>query len=272
MNRKPELARAEFERIAVMIKSQTGMDYKPGKETLVRQRLANRLQALQKTSYGEYLDFVESESSKKEMTRFIDLLTTNKTSFFRENAHFEFLTEHWIPQVESESPRKLRLWSSACSSGQEPYSIAMHLSDKLSSKMLHRTRILATDLSTDILAKAQRGVYSADVAEELSEVQRSQYLEKSRGSSGNYRVKNTLRSHIHFAQLNLMERWPMRGPFDVIFCRNVMIYFDKPTQERLVNRFYDLLDEGGYLFIGHAESLSGTKHKYNYIKPAVWQK
>lgn len=272
MSNIPQLKPDEFKRIAHLIKSITGMNYEKGKETLVKRRLASRLHALHKNSFSDYLDFVESEQSQKEMVHFIDVLTTNKTSFFRENEHFEFLSEEWIPKMEAASPPNLRLWSAACSSGQEPYSMAIHLTEKLSSTMLSRTRILATDLSTEMISVAKSGVYSDDVTDELSATRRSTFLEKRHGEAGRYRVRDSLRKLIQFQQLNLMGKWPTQGLFDVIFCRNAMIYFDKPTKENLVNRFYKMLAKGGYLLIGHAESLSGSEHPYTYIQPAVWQK
>ncbi len=267
-----ELSADEFERIAVLVKSLTGMNYQHGKETLVRQRLGTRLRELNKNSFHDYIDYVESEKSQQEMVRLLDLLTTNKTSFFRENQHFEFLAKNWIPEMEKKKPSKIRMWSSACSSGQEPYSMAMHLHEKLSKKLLSKVKILATDLSTEILSSARRGVYPESIVNQLDDRRKSTFMKKGQGSPPLYQVKEAVRKMVHFSRLNLIGDWPMNGPFDVIFCRNVMIYFDKETQERLVNRFWSLLPEGGYLLIGHSESLSGTKHPFKYIQPAVWQK
>ena len=174
--------------------------------------------------------------------------------------------------MEKKKPSKIRMWSSACSSGQEPYSMAMHLHEKLSKKLLPKVKILATDLSTEILSSARRGVYPESIVNQLDDRRKNTFMKKGRGSPPLYQVTEAVRKMVHFSRLNLIGDWPMKGPFDVIFCRNVMIYFDKETQERLVNRFWKLLPEGGYLLIGHSESLSGTTHPFKYIQPAVWQK
>ncbi len=199
----------------------------------------------------------------------IDALTTNKTSFFREIQHFIFLREQILPKLPK---KQLRIWSAACSSGEEPYSIAILLAESLPNFKNWDTRILATDISTKVLAKAKEAVYETEILEPIPQDWRQKYFKKEDPQGKTWRLAPELRNLISLARLNFMEKFPMRGPFDVIFCRNAMIYFDKPTQEMLVRRFYDLIAPGGYLFVGHSESLTGAKHDFKYIQPAIYQK
>ena len=185
--------------------------------------------------------------------------------------HFEFLQENILPALQQKA--KLRLWSAACSSGEEPYSIAIQLHHSLAGSGPRDVRILATDISTTMVETAQQGLYPEVDLDEVPARLKSQYFSRvSTQPPHTYRVVDKVRQLIQFSRLNLMGPWPMHGPFDVIFCRNVMIYFDKATKERLIRRFYDLLAPGAYLFIGHSESLSGMDHAYNYVQPAIYQR
>ncbi|MDP7287706.1 MAG: CheR family methyltransferase, partial [Phycisphaerae bacterium] len=216
-----------------------------------------------------------SDQSGGEMTVMLDALSTNLTRFFREKEHFVHLAGHVLPRVadrDRSGKRKLRIWSAGCATGEEPYSIAMTLAESIKDRMLWDIGILATDLSSEVISTASRGVYELKRVGEIPTSWRAKYLDAVRsGPSVRYRVKESLRSMLHFARLNLMEPWPMRGEFDVIFCRNVMIYFDKETQSRLVERFARMLAPGGVLFLGHSESLAGVKHKLRYVQPTVYE-
>lgn len=243
------------------------------KKELVKARLRKRLAHLGFETYRQYVRHVESEAGRAELDLMVDLLTTNKTSFFREQAHFDFLREHVFPTVGATGG--LKIWSAGCSSGEEPYTLTIELNEVLSVSELSRARILATDLSADVLARARAGVYDEAQLGEVPDRAVKKYFQRASipgSAKATYTAKSALRRPIRFARLNLMGPWPMSGPFDVIMCRNVMIYFDTPTRERLVSRFSDLLRTGGYLLTGHSESLNAITHELEYIQPAVYRK
>ncbi|MCP4578345.1 MAG: protein-glutamate O-methyltransferase CheR [Deltaproteobacteria bacterium] len=265
-----ELTDAQFNKVKDLIYRECGIFLKSGKEALVRARLTKRLRALRMGSFGEYIDYLENEGGKMELSSMIDVMTTNKTSFFREIDHFHFLRDSVLPKLRS---RKIRLWSAGCSSGEEPFTLGMVLSESLTDLELRDVLILATDLSTDMVKKTKSAVYSEEKLTTLPKSLINRYFVKI-GSNGakSYQLSPTIRKIVRPAKLNLMDPWPMKGPFDVIFCRNVMIYFDAQTQAKLVNRFWDLLGPGGYLFVGHSEGLSSIQHKFQYQQPAVYKK
>lgn len=226
-----------------------------------------RLRALGMESFDAYIHFIESEAGRHELEMMVDVMTTNKTSFFREPAHFEYLSKHLLPDVRSS---RMRFWTAACSSGEEPYSLAIFIREAIPDIDRKDVKILATDISTRMLEKAKRAVYTQEALREVPGFLVQKYFSKT--SESEYRVKNAVLDMVHLARLNLIDKWPMKGPFDVIFCRNVMIYFDRPTQQRLINRFWNYLEPGGYLFVGHSEGLSAISHKFHYVRPAVYQK
>lgn len=260
----PEL----FQHICKQVYSIAGISLRPGKENLVQGRLLKRLTALDLPSFENYIDFVEQDRSGRELAAMIDVLTTNKTSFFRESQHFDFLVKRVLPAV-AQRDRSLRIWSAACSSGEEPYTIALSLLENIPDIDRWNIRILATDISDSMLVRARSAIYDRQAVTELPPGLVQQYFTCKDHS---YHLREQVRSLVSFAKLNLMSDWPMRGPFDVIFCRNAMIYFDKSTQQLLVNRFWDLLKRDGILFIGHSESLTGCDHRYRYLRPAVYAK
>ncbi len=262
-----DLSPEQFGRISETVRSVAGIRLSPGKETLVRSRLSKRLRALGLSGFEAYLEHVQGDESGGELAEMVDALTTNKTSFFRESAHFDFLVETVVPELAEREPK---LWSAGCATGEEPYTMAMVLSEHMPPSPDHKARILATDISRHSLASGGAGVYTASVVATIPDPLRRKYLRDH--GDGLYRVTDRLKAMTRFAQLNLMGEWPMRGPFDVIFCRNVMIYFDRETRERLVARFYTLLRDGGYLFVGHSESLTGLAHEFRYIQPAVYRR
>ncbi len=263
----PAIAPAEFARVSDLLYRVAGIQLRPGKEGLVQARLARRLHALGLADFGAYFDAVDRDGSRRELTEMVDLLTTNKTSFFREAYHFDFVRERVLPALGG---RAARMWSAGCSTGEEPYSLGMLCLDALGAQAARGLRILATDISTRVLATARAATYPAAGLDDVPDAMRRKHFVPA--GEGLVEVAPAVRAAVSFARLNLMGEWPMRGPFDAIFCRNVMIYFDKPTQERLVNRFWELLPPGGHLFVGHSESLTSLQHRFAYVQPAVYVK
>jgi chemotaxis protein methyltransferase CheR len=252
--------------------TESGIKLGPGKEGLVRGRLAKRVRAVGLDSFAEYLRLVESDAGRAELAEMVDALTTNKTNFFRESAHFDFLGGTVLPALAA-AGGPARIWSAGCSSGEEPYTLAMVACERLAHPERVPVRILATDLSARVLARARAGVYTAEQLDGVPHAALEKYFERApeTGPSAR-RIGARARGLVKFGRLNLMGAWPMRGPFEAILCRNVMIYFDKETQERLVNRYHELLAPGGYLFVGHSESLTGLRHPFAYVQPAVYRK
>jgi chemotaxis protein methyltransferase CheR len=263
----------EFKQISQLAHERFGLELKPGKEALVAARLGKRLRQRGFQSFADYYRHVLSDTSGEALTELIDSLTTNHTSFLRERAHFEFLAQAVVGEFAP--VRSIEIWSAACSSGEEPYSIAMCVSDALSRARSARPqfRILATDISTRVLAMARRGVYPAERFRELPESWLRAYLLKGAGeSSGFYKVKPDLARLVEFTRLNLIEPFSHGRRFHVIFCRNVMMYFDKATQHDIVQRLSVCLEPGGYLLVGHSESLTGVQHGLEYVRPAVYRR
>jgi len=263
------LKKAQFETISQLVYRTAGINLHPGKQELVKARLTKRLRALGLKSLDAYMEYLRHDSPKEELSALVDVMTTNKTSFFREPQHFDYLCRQIVPKLRD---RKVRLWSAGCSSGEEPYSIAILLNERIPDLSLWDFRILATDLSNRMLERAQHGIYEQS-CRDVPPLFISKYF-KCLGTNGArcYQIIERLRRQVQFARLNLVGEWPMKGPFDVIFCRNVMIYFDKPTQEQLVSRFWNLLKPGGHLLVGHSESLAGSQHRFHYVQPAIYVK
>jgi len=270
-----ELTDSQFRRISELIYKLAGIDLQKSKKQLVKARLNSRLRELELTSFDQYLARLSSDRSGNELVMMLDSISTNLTSWFRERHHFNYLREEIIPQILSrkKNPRKVRIWSAGCSSGEEPYSIGITLLEAIGNLPNWDMRILATDLSTRVLRMASSGIYPEKRMSGMPETVCRRYFNLGlRHGEKIYQAKPDLKRMISFNRLNLMESWPMPGPFDVIFCRNVMIYFDKPTQNRLINRYHDLLSPGGILFLGHAESLAGTTSPFTYIEPAIYRR
>jgi len=263
------LSNAQFVEIGRMVYHVAGICLPPGKEGLVRSRLSHRLRALRLPGFDAYLSLLESDTSGAELVQMVDAICTNKTSFFRENAHFELLQTTILPRLASRR-QPIQIWSAGCSSGQEPYTISIVIREVLGDD--HHARILATDLSTKILRRAREAVYPHDELRDVPPVLTPRHFTLADAGAKTYRVADATRAPVKIARLNLIGEWPMRGPFDVIFCRNVMIYFDRATQERLVHRFSALLAPGGWLLVGHSESLTALHHGLRYVQPAVYRK
>lgn len=262
----------EYQRFRRLIYDKSGISLGDQKQSLVKSRLSTRLRDLQLSTFSEYYDFVLSDQNGEEFTRLLDLISTNKTDFFREPKHFDFLRDRILPELADE--KRIRIWSSACSTGEEPYTIAMTLFEHVQNPDQWDFKILASDLSTRVLAKAAAGTYNEDRFRGVPpEVLRRHFLRGRGGSEGLFKVKPHLAAVIQFRRLNLMDsQFPIKNPLDLIFCRNVMIYFDRPTQETLVNKFHRYLKPGGYLFIGHSESLQWVNHTFKSLAPTIYQK
>jgi chemotaxis protein methyltransferase CheR len=274
---KLNLTDDEFEQISDMVYQHCGINLHDGKKELVRSRLAKVMRQGRFENFSRYMEHVAADGSGQAFSELIDSLSTNLTSFFREAVHFDYLTNCYLPELieQKQRQKKLRLrgWSAGCSSGEEPYSIAITLLEALTDRARWDVKLLATDISTRILKRAQEGLYDSERIEPVPPPLKNRYLQ-ARCSNGqkHFEVAPSLRQITVFKYLNLMENWPFRGPFDFIFCRNVMIYFDKATQQRLVERFWEVLAPGGILFTGHSESLTGICHNFRYVQPTIYRK
>jgi chemotaxis protein methyltransferase CheR len=258
----------EFSQYQRLLHKIAGIHLSPAKKPLLVGRLGKRVQQGSYKSFGEYFQYLTSESGRDELRIALDLLTTNETYFFREQKHFDFLADKVIPSRKAGAT--FRVWSAACSSGEEPYSIAMVLADKIGDSPWE---IVASDLSTRVLEKARSGHYALDRAEKIPPAYRTAYCLKGVGSQeGTFLVQRMLRDRIRFLQINLNESLPKLAELDVIFLRNVMIYFDMDTKRQVLERVYPLLRKGGYFLISHSESLNGVTEKLKVISPSIYQK
>jgi chemotaxis protein methyltransferase CheR len=253
---------ADFDRVRTLVKERAGIDLGASKRSLVYGRLARRLRVLGVPTFAAYIELVEDADSD-EAGRFVNAITTNVTEFFRENHHFDLLARTVLPAIWARtgpSARRVRLWSAGCSTGEEPYSLAMVVRENPppASSGPWDVKILATDLDTDVLAEARAGLYRAERLKKVGAARLARFFAPVVGQPGKFQASEALRSLITFKPLNLLEPWPMQGTFDLIVCRNVVIYFDDPTKRALVQRYRDRLAEGGYLFLGHSESLVGA--------------
>lgn len=264
---------ALFRRFCEIAYNKAGISIKEGKESLVSARVSRRLKALGISTPREYLAYLESDRTGEELVSFLDAITTNFTSFFREPDHFTELSSHILTLCEAGS-RKLRIWCAASSTGEEPYTIAMTMAEALVDRNID-WRVLATDLSTQVLERATQGVYPEETVGKIPKPLIHKYFSPVSNTRGEtvYQVKETLRSRIVFRRLNLIETpYPMSGPLDAILCRNVMIYFDLPVRQALVTQMERLLAPHGMLFIGHAESLAAIKTGLRVVRPSVYRK
>ena len=245
-----EFTQQDFERVRKMIYRHAGISLASGKQQMVYSRLARRLRVIGIRSFADYLDSLEHNQTGEEWQAFVNALTTNLTSFFREEHHFPQLLQH----VKS-CKTPVEVWCSASSTGEEPYSIAITLCEAFNT-LTPPARIIATDIDTNVLATAQAGIYSMDKLDKLSPARLQKFFQKGKGrNEGMAKVRPELQQLVTFKQLNLLsDNWPLKGPFDAIFCRNVMIYFDKPTQAKILSRFVPLMKPDALLFAGHSEN------------------
>jgi chemotaxis protein methyltransferase CheR len=271
------LSEKEFHQISDLVYKHCGINLHEGKKELVQARLAKWIREGNFNTFEEYIQHVLEDKTGRKFSTLIDSLSTNLTSFFREYQHFEFLNDKFLPSLlerkRKEQNFRLRGWSAGCSSGEEPYSIAITLLEAISGQGRWDMKLLATDISTKMLGTAQQGIYEKERIAAVAPILKNKYLASVSVDGQNvFQVTDMVRNTVIFKYLNLMKDWPVRGPLDFIFCRNVMIYFDKPTQQTLVNRFWDLLGSRGILFTGHSESLTGIQHKFEYIQPTIYMK
>jgi chemotaxis protein methyltransferase CheR len=264
----------DFEALRTLVKQLTGINLSDQKRELVYGRLARRLRALQLKSFGEYRDLLARDGGC-EIAQFCNAITTNLTAFFREPHHFDYLREQVLLPLAANpaAPRRLRIWSAGCSTGEEPYSVAMTVLESLPDLRRWDVRILATDLDSDVLQRGSRGIYAEDRLKNMSLQRRMRFFTERRDREGlQYEVSPELRSLVIFKQLNLMHTLPMRGPLQAVFCRNVVIYFDKNTQRDLFCRVSQLQRPGDLLFLGHSESLFKVTEDYALIGKTVYRR
>jgi chemotaxis protein methyltransferase CheR len=269
------LSRRNFTRLAGYIYDFSGIKMPESKKTMLEGRLRRRLRATGMATLDAYCDHVFADDNLAgERVHLINAVTTNKTDFFREPAHFDYLSRIVLPEFRRKGVRQIRAWSAACSTGPEPYTVAMVLDDAAEEHGDFTYGILATDLDTDVLVAARKGIYAADLVDPVPPSLLSKYVMASRDPARELvRMAPPLRSAIGFAQLNLMaDHYPVGDPFHLIFCRNVLIYFDKPTQRKVVSRLVDCLLPGGYLFLGHSESITGLELPLTQVANTVFRK
>lgn len=267
------ITKEEFHKLADYIRANYGIHLREEKQALVMGRLQKVLLENNIKSFSEYYDHVIRDKTGMAAATLVSKITTNHTFFMREPDHFTYLKETVLPYLKSTvKDRDLRIWSAGCSSGEEPYTIAMVLNDFFGGeKMLWDTKILATDISDRVLEIAQKGVYANDRISALPPAWRLNYFRAI--DENNSVVCDKIKNEVIFRKFNLMtEVFPFRKKFHVIFCRNVMIYFNNETKNKLVKKFYEITEPGGYLFIGHSESLNREENQFKYIKPAVYRK
>ena len=259
----------DFDFLADLAYSTSGIVLGEHKKELLYSRIARRIRALKLTSFSDYCSYIQSHQ-EQELSNFLNSITTNLTSFFRESHHFEFLAKELVPEFKKRSSSQpIRVWSSASSTGQEPYSIAITLYKHLNAS--HKNvKILATDLDSNVLNKGRSGEYSLDEIEQMPRDYLRYFERNERAGVG--RVKQDIRDMIQFNRLNLLGPWPIKVQFDVVFCRNVVIYFNKETQKQLFTRLADQIVNGGYLIIGHSESLVSMEKRFRSCGRTIYQK
>ena len=279
-NRSTVLSDRDFRRFRDLIYEECGINLVPAKKTMLSLRLRKRLGSLNMDSFGQYYDYVSSvEGRTGELVHMLDVISTNKTDFFRESAHFNYLEKEALTDMVQyghwKSGRRLNVWSAGCSSGEEPYTIAMVLADFMDGRTTGDFSVFATDISTRVLKTAQKGIYPESATEPVPQALKHKFLMRGKGSqTGFYRVVPELRNRVQFQRFNLNNgrNFGIKTRMDIIFCRNVIIYFDRETQKKLFEKFYEQLMPGGYLFIGHSESLHGINDRFKPVATAIYRR
>ena len=264
----------EFKFISKLVGERTGIVLSDAKRQMVYGRLSRRLRQLNLSKFSDYCDLLTS-GHEGELIEFTNAITTNLTAFFRENHHFEHLKETVLPELirKNAHHKRLRIWSAGCSSGEEPYSIAMCVREALPKSAGWDIKILATDLDSNMVQRGKEGIYTSDRVEGLTAARMKRWVKRGKGENADkVRMSEELRDLITFKELNLMENWPIKGPFDFMFCRNVVIYFNKETQRELFDRYADLLADNANLFIGHSESLNKVTDRFKLLGKTIYQK
>jgi chemotaxis protein methyltransferase CheR len=268
----------EFALFQDLVKRHTGIALSEHKRSLVCSRLGKRLQALGLASFQSYYDYLTAETGQAELENFVNAITTNKTDFYREKFHFEFLEKEIVPALKARAARtgerRIRIWSAGCSTGEEPYTIAIALREALEHLLTWDVRILASDIDTQVLAQAAQAIYPAERLAGIPTPILERNFQRGTGDrDGLVQVSREVRNLVAFRRINLLEDpWPIRTMFDCIFCRNVIIYFDKPTQRSLMERFANYLKEGGHLFLGHSESLFQLSDQFTFLRNTIYRK
>lgn len=263
----------DFYKLREIIYNEAGIKLGDVKKILMQSRLIKRLRDLKLDNFTEYYEYLIN-NFEDEKINFINSITTNKTDFFRENDHFEYMKSKILPDFEKKNERELRIWSAGCSTGEEPYTIAITLSEYFNGKVAPEFLILATDIDTQVLEKAQDGSYAADhLADVDPKYLKSYFLHESNEKGDFYRVKDQLKKVIYFRRLNLLQdEYPMKKKFDIIFCRNVIIYFDRETQKKLFEKYHKYLKDDGYLLIGHSENITSITDKFTLAGRTIYRK
>lgn len=264
----------DFQWLREKASAHSGIVLADAKRNMIYSRLSKRLRKLKLQSFAQYRVLLDA-GDQREFSEFINAITTNLTAFFREVHHFEHLAEVALPESQNRvaGKRPVRIWSAGCSTGEEPYSIAMVLGESPVPSIASEARVVATDLDTNVLASAAEGVYGAERAASIGPERMKRWFLKGAGAlEGSVKAKPELRKRIRFEQLNLVRDWNMKQPFDVIFCRNVVIYFEKPTQRKLFDQYADVLVPGGYLYIGHAETLNQLSERFRLVGKTTYRK
>ena len=272
--REFKFSEMDFYLLQQLVLRHTGISLSERKQDLVYGRLSRRLRVLHMDDFHEYCNLID-DGHEDELEHFVNAITTNLTSFFRENHHFEHLKNIIIPElIKSKAhSRRLRIWSAGCSSGEEPYSIAIALREAIPHIDSWDVKILATDLDSNVIANAVKAIYPMDRVADLAESRLKKWFQKGTGQHKDMvRVVPSVRKLISFRHLNLINEWPMKGPIDMIFCRNVVIYFDKHTQIKLFERYANIMSPGGHLFIGHSESLRQVTERFELLGNTIYKK
>ena len=267
----------EFNQLSEFISGQSGIKMPPVKRIMLQSRLQKRLRHLKMHSFKEYIEYLFSqEGQKKELVHMLDVVSTNKTDFFREPVHFDFLREHALPEFRDKfsANRKMKIWSAGCSSGEEPYTIAITMEEWKTENAAFDYSIVGTDISTDILKKAIQAIYKEDKVDVIPHILKKKYLLRSKDRQNpTVRVTAPLRKKVAYYRLNFMDAtYNLQDTFDVIFCRNVLIYFNRETQEEVLRKLCTRLHPGGYLFIGHSESIMSMTLPLKQIRPTIFQR
>ncbi|MEM9620481.1 MAG: protein-glutamate O-methyltransferase CheR [Pseudomonadota bacterium] len=256
-----------FKELSKLVYEHTGIVLSDAKKDLTYSRFVRRIRAQKLSGFEEYLKLLRAGDAL-EINAIPSIISTNVTSFYREPHHFTFLADEFANQRILSDKNRVRIWSSACSTGEEPYSIAACLTPALTQRTPRDFKILATDIDPEALFKGQQGIYREQTLQKMPPAMRGEFF--NRTTNGDYQVSEKLRKWVHFKRLNLLRSWPMKGPFDLIFCRNVVIYFDEPTKKKLYQRFAELQRPGDYLVVGHSESLLDLTTDYECLGKTVW--
>lgn len=267
------ITNSEYVKLGDFVKSNFGINLTEKKKTLIINRLSSTLENHGFQTFSEYYDFINKDKTGAGIIEFLNKITTNHTFFYREEKHFDYFKSEVFPYIleKERMSRDMRIWSAGCSSGEEPYTLAMQIDLLMeNNKTLWNTQILATDISDFVLTKARAGLYSPNSIKNLPDQYKRRYFSQSK--DGSVRISQGIQKQVVFRHFNLMDQFPFKKKFHLIMCRNVMIYYDEETKMNLIRKFYDYLEPGGFLFIGHSESVNKEESQFEYIKPAIYRK